>query len=115
LSPASPAETVGTVKYLLLLSVIFLAGCETTKPTGEIEYTRLMVTDVNGDFISEWIAEGKTTKGEWGYEINAVERRTAPPHPTTNRYPNGRKATVVGPNIILETVEKPSWLRRLDE
>lgn len=102
------------MKYLLLLCLILLAGCETTKPTGEIEYTKLSVTDVNGDFIAEWIAEGKTTKNMQGYEITAVERRTAPPYPTTNRYPNGRKATVVGPNIVLEAVEKPEWLRRLD-
>lgn len=102
------------MKYLLLLCLPLLAGCETTKHTGEIEYTKLTATDLNGDLIAEWIAEGKTTKNQYGYEINAIERRSAPPYPTTNRYPNGRKATVVGPNIILETVEKPAWLHELD-
>jgi hypothetical protein len=102
------------VKYLLLLCLILLTGCETTKHSGKVEYTKLTVTDVSGDLISEWLAEGKVTKVEQGYEINAVERRSGPPYPTTSHYPNGRKATVVGPNIVLEVVDKPAWLHQLD-
>jgi hypothetical protein len=101
------------VKYILLL-LLLLAGCETSKPPRKVEYTKFSVTDATGDPVSEWIAEGKVHKTETGYDITAVERHSSPPYPTTTHYPNGRKATVAGPNIILETVEKPAWLRQLD-
>lgn len=102
------------MKYLLLLSLVLLAGCGTTNSRGKVDYTRLTVTDPSGDLIAEWIAEGKVKKTDLGYDIKAVERHSSPPFPTTNHYPNGRAATVVGPNIVLETVGKPDWLRQLD-
>ncbi len=105
------------MKYVLLLAFLFLAGCETTKPekdSGPRKYTRFTVTDPSGDLISEWIAEGHFKKSDQGYEIRAVERRSAPPYPTVSQYPNGRHASVVGPNIVFEEVEKPAWLRKLD-
>lgn len=105
------------MKYALLLAFIFLAGCETTKPdkdSGPRKYTKFTVTDPTGDMISEWIAEGNFKKSATGYEIRAVERRTAPPDPTTNQYPNGRQASVAGPNIVLQDVAKPAWLKKLD-
>jgi hypothetical protein len=104
------------VKYALLLSILFLfAGCETTqKHLGPPKYTKLTVTDVDGSFIAEWIAEGKVSKSDEGYDVTAVERRSGPPFPTYNRYPNGRATTVAGPNIVLETVPKPDWLHRMD-
>ena len=114
--PPAPA-TVRAVKYALLLAFFFLAGCETTKPDKDSspgKYTRFTVTDPSGDLISEWIAEGRFKKTDLGYEIRAVERRSAPPFPVTSQYPNGRHATVVGPNIVLQEIEKPDWLRKLD-
>ncbi len=111
------AATVRAVKYVLLLAFAFLAGCENTPPNKEspsIKYTKLTVTDLTGDFVSEWIAEGHVKKCDQGYTIKAVERRTAPPYPTSNQYPNGRPSTVAGQNIILEDVAKPGWLKKLD-
>jgi hypothetical protein len=109
------AATVRPVKYVLLLAIVLLAGCETAKHKKDVgKYTRLTITDPSGDLISEWIAEGHVKKTEQGYEIMAIERRTAPPYPITSQYPNGRRSTIVGPNIILEEIEKPRWLKKLD-
>lgn len=102
------------MNYTLLLLLALISGCATNPSVGEKEYTRFSVSDLDGTMIAEWIAEGRVKKTDIGYEITAVERRTAPPYPTTNRYPNGRKATVTGPNIILENVPKPDWLEQLD-
>ena len=106
------------MKYAQLLAFAHLAACETTRPDKKSppeKYTKLTVTDPNGDLISEWIAEGHVKKSDQGYTIHAVERRTAPPFPTDSQYPNGRLSTVVGPNIVLEDTEKPDWLKKLDE
>lgn len=105
------------MKYVLLLAIALLAGCETNKHKKDSDcgkYTRITVTDPSGDLISEWIAEGHVKKTEQGYEVMAVERRTAPPYPVTSQYPNGRRSTIIGPNIVLEDIEKPDWLKRLD-
>jgi hypothetical protein len=102
------------VKYLLLLAVVLLAGCETPQRKGRIDYTKLTVTDPSGDLIAEWVAEGRVRKAVQGYDILAVERRTSAPHPMQLRYPNRRAATVTGPNIILEKIDKPDWLKALD-
>jgi hypothetical protein len=98
--------TVRPVKYFLLLAVSFLAGCQT--------YTKISVSDLSGAPISDWVAEGKVKKVPEGFIVKAVERNTPPPFPTHNRYPNGRVATVVGPNIILQEIDKPDWLVELD-
>jgi hypothetical protein len=117
LSRPRTAATVRLVKYALLLAFALLAACETTRPEKDSpskKYTKLTVTDPEGDLISEWIAEGRVKKDEQGYIIRAVERRSAPPTPVTTQYPNGRISTIVGPNIVLEDIEKPEWLKKLD-
>jgi hypothetical protein len=104
------------VKYIPLLAFVLLAGCETTPHSEERgKYTKLTVTDLAGDPVSEWIAEGHVSPVEQGYQIRAVERKTAPPQSMAMRYPNGRTATVAGQNIILEEVPKPDWLKKLDD
>ncbi len=121
LEPRARRCQLPRVKYLLLLALALLAGCETTRTrknpdadNDDRKYTRLTVTDLRGDIVSEWIAEGRVKKADQGYTIKAVERHTAPPDPTHSKYPNGRISTVAGQNIILEDVEKPGWLRKLD-
>ncbi len=59
------------MKFLRLLALVFLTGCQT--------YTKLSVTDDQGDRIADWIAEGSVKKVEQGYEITAVCRRTEIP------------------------------------
>jgi hypothetical protein len=95
------------VKFLPLLAITFLTGCQ-------LRYTKFTVTDYQGGHIATWIAEGSWARHEQGYRIRAVERQTAPPNPINNRYPNGWRAIVTGPNIIHERIEKPEWLRELD-
>ncbi len=121
MSRGNTAATVRAVKYFLLLAFAFLAACENTRTRKDSDsdkdpqkYTKVTVTDPRGELISEWIAEGRVKKFDQGYTIKAVERHTAPPSPTTAQYPNGRISSVVGPYIILEDVEKPDWLKRLD-
>jgi hypothetical protein len=108
--PALPIRkhpaTFRAVKYLSLLAMLALTGCQT--------FTHISVTDLQGDPISDWIAEGRVRKVEEGYLIKAVERRTPPPFPTLNRYPNGRAATVVGPNITFQEIDKPDWIADLE-
>ena len=115
------SATVRAVKYFLLLAFALLAACENTgtrknsdSDKGALKYTKLTVTDLTGDLVSEWIAEGRVKKADQGYTIKAIERRTAPPLATQSKYPNGRISTVAGQNIILEDVAKPDWLRKLD-
>ena len=102
------------MKYLLLLAFALLAGCETPLPMNKTHYTRLTVTDPSGDPVAEWVAEGRVKKTDQGYDIQAVERKSGPPYPISTHYPNRRAATVVGPNIVLEDIEKPDWLGKLD-
>ena len=107
-----------TVNYAILLAIALLAGCENTSTRNETstaKYTKISVTDPSGDLISEWIAEGPVKKADQGYTIHAVERRTPGPYPTDSQYPNGRMSSVVGPNIVLKDIEKPDWLKKLDE
>jgi hypothetical protein len=100
------AATLRPVKYLSLLALTFLTGCQT--------YTHLAVTDLQGQPISDWVAEGRVHKVPEGYLIKAIERKTPAPDAICNRYPNGRAATVVGPNIILQEIEKPEWLSDME-
>ena len=96
------------MKFLPLLALLALTGCQTT-------YTRLTVTNFDGERVSDWVAEGYVRRVEQGYAIRAVERRVEGAHPVTRRFPNGWRTTVTGANIILEEIEKPAWLEALDE
>lgn len=99
-------DSFPAVKFLPLLAFVFLTGCQT--------YTRLTVTDHQGDRIADWVAEGRVKKVEQGYAIKAVERHSGPPNEVVNKYPNGWHTTVVGPNIVRQPVDKPQWLAELD-
>lgn len=95
------------MKFLPLLAIAFLTGCQT-------HYNQFNVTDSQGNRIATWVAEGRFTKVDTGYKIRAVERTSGGPDVVTNRYPNGWKTTVTGPNIVHEEVPKPEWLMELD-
>ena len=105
-TPNRPATNC-CVKYLSLAAALMcLSGCTT--------FTEIKVTDLQGDPISTWVAEGRVKKMNGGYAIKAIERITPPPYPTTNRYPLGRAAMVVGPNITLQEIEKPEWVSEME-
>ena len=95
------------MKLVPLFALLALTGCQTT-------YTRLSVTDFDGQPVSEFVAEGWVRRLDNGYAIRAVERRVEGPFPVTRRFPNGWRTTVVGANILMEEVEKPAWLAELD-
>jgi hypothetical protein len=99
--------TFRRVKYLTLIALVALTGCQT-------RYTRLNVTDYTGTRLATWVAEGPVKKHEQGYSIRAVERRSGGAYPITSRYANGLRAIVTGPNITREEIEKPAWLEELD-
>jgi len=87
------------VKYLLLLSLVLLAGCGTTNSRGKVDYTRLTVTDPSGDLIAEWIAEGKVKKTDLGYDIKAVERHSSRPDFQALIYPGSSANFKVEPGM----------------
>lgn len=107
LSRKKPPDSFRSVKFFPLLAIALLTGCQT-------HYTKFTVSDYQGARTATWVAEGHYSHNEQGYWIKAVERVSGPPNVVNNRYPNGWKALVVGPNIVHEAVEKPQWLRDLD-
>jgi hypothetical protein len=107
LSRSQRTDSFHAVKFLPLLAIVFLTGCQT-------RYTKFTVTDYQGGPIATWVAEGGYSCHEQGYRIRAVERHSGPPYEVHNRYPNGWRAVVTGPNIVRESVAKPEWLRELD-
>jgi hypothetical protein len=96
------------MKFLPLLALLALTGCQTT-------YTRLTVTNFDGERVSDWVAEGSVVRSEQGYQIRAVERSVEGAHPVTRRFPNGWRTVVVGAHIMMEEIDKPAWLVALDE
>ena len=96
------------MKFLPLLALLALTGCTTT-------YTRLTVTNFDGERVSDWVAEGSVVRSEQGYQIRAVERTAEGAHPVTRRYPNGWRTVVVGAHVVMEEIDKPAWLVALDE
>lgn len=103
------------MKYFLLFVTVLLAGCQ-TPPTilGGPSYTKLTVTDFEGEQIAEWIAEGLVRPVEQGYSIRAVQRTSGGAYPVVTKYPNGWRSTVTGPNIVKQPVDKPDWLAEID-
>ena len=112
MSPNNRPASFHAVKFLPLLAFAFLTGCQTY--SGSQTYTKLSVSNHQGDHISEWIAEGYVSKTEHGYSIKAIERHSGAPNKVVNRYPNGWRTTVIGPNIVRQPVDKPAWLVELD-
>jgi hypothetical protein len=96
------------MKFLPLFALLALTGCQTT-------YTRLTVTNFDGERVSEWVAEGPVRRVDQGYAVRAVERRVEGAHPVVRRFPNGWRTMVVGANILREEIDKPDWLVALDE
>lgn len=112
MSPKNRPASFHTVKFLPLLAFSFLSGCQTY--SGSQTYTKFTVSNHQGDRVAEWIAEGHVSKIEHGYAIKAIERHSGSTNEVVNRYPNGWRTMVVGPNIVRQPVDKPQWLVELD-
>ena len=113
------AETVLRVKrtelFLIAVVVGLLGGCATHREAlCELPYWQVVVTDVEGCWISEYIAEGDVTPICNGYCFRAVQRRTFRPWILTYKYPLGRPVKVQAPNIIITPTCKPLWLKITD-
>lgn len=100
-------------RLLALVALLLVTGCVTDQQ--ESKYTKLRVTDEQGDLIAEWVAKGYVLRVDKGYRITAVERLSAPPHPILSKYPDGWRTTVTGPHILRWQCGKPYWLYELED
>jgi len=102
--------------FLAAVTVSFLGGCavQQREVLCELPYWRVVSTDVEGCWISEYIAEGEITPTCNGYCFRAVQRRTFQPLTLTYKYPLGRFVKAQAPNIIITPTCKPYWLKVMD-
>jgi hypothetical protein len=102
---------------LLSLAVLLLASCASYFERSNApyrKYYRVRVTNVRGEIVADWVAEGRVAKTERGYAFRAVERTSAPPFMTNTRFPHGRKVSIGGANIVVTPADKPYWLFEMD-
>ena len=110
------------LRRLLLIFLCLLAflpaGCTTSYTNNVFTrnrlYRKIHVTDYEGILLSDWVAEGPVWPYGNGYRFRAIEHVIGGPIPVTNRYPNGRKVIISGPNIVIMPCEKPAWLKKID-
>jgi hypothetical protein len=116
------AATVRAVSFRkllpLLLAALVLSGC-TTSYTNNVftrnrVYRKVRVTDLQGNLIADWVAEGRVWRHGPGYRFKAVERKVGGSYPVTMRYPQGRKVVINGPNIVVMPCGKPQWLYEIE-
>ena len=107
----------------LLLAVAVLvgmgSGCATTcrqyvAVRCETPYWQVVLTDFEGCWISEYIAEGHVTQTCNSVCFWAMQRRIFQPFTLTFRYPLGRPVKVQGSHIIITPTCKPLWLRKIN-
>ena len=107
----------GGMKWMasfVLAAGILLGGCAHREALCELPYWQVVSTDVQGCWISEYIAEGEITPTCNGYCFRAVQRRTFQPLTLTYKYPLGRFVKAQAPNIIITPACKPQWLKVMD-
>ncbi|MDD5348924.1 MAG: hypothetical protein PHQ12_01815 [Chthoniobacteraceae bacterium] len=106
-------------RTFLLLAVAGLSamepGCATTcrqrtAISCESTYSRVVIADFEGHWISEYIAEGPVSETCHGVCFRAVQRRIFKPVPLTFRYPLGRPVKTQGSNVIVTPAARPPWL-----
>jgi hypothetical protein len=101
--------------FLVCLVALALPGCAYFYGHTPLRrYHLVRVTDVRGQLIAEWIAEGYVAQTEHGYRFRAVERLTGGRYQEEIHYPDGRTIEVGGPNIVVTRTGKPLWLYRRD-
>lgn len=101
--------------FLLAAGVCVLGGCAHKEIPCELPYWQVVSTDVEGCWISEYIAEGEVIEACDGYRFRAVQRRTFQPVVLTYRYPLGRNVVAKAPNVIVTPTAKPLWLKISDK
>ena len=105
------------ISSFFLAAVVCLLGCGCAHRDVECElsYWQVVSTDVEGCWISEYIAEGDVTPVCDGYRFRAVQRRTFRPVTLTYRYPLGRDVKAQAPLLIVTPTCKPLWLKITDQ
>lgn len=101
---------------LILLTLVFAAGCAATPrraPSSAPRYYKVTSTDLRGQLVAAWTAEGTVWKYEGGYRFNAVERTSGPPLMVYSRYAHGRRTVVTGPAVTITRTGQPAWLRSM--
>ncbi len=102
--------------FLALACAALLTACDTLEDQlgGPPKYSRVIETNVRGEWLFTWIAEGGVHHGDEGWSFRAVERHVYNKPDLTIHYPLGRRVTVAAPNVLVEPAEKPEWLESLD-
>ena len=104
-----------------LACCLALPACESL-PVYKPGYYRIVETNVRGEWLVAWEAEGRVRhthskfQEDDGSAFSAVSRKvyTSKP-PYEIRYPLGRRVMVSAPHILVEPIDKPAWLKKLDE
>ena len=103
-----------TVVLAALFPAFVLGGCTRTCLASvwicKISYSRVLLTDFEGRYISEYIAQGPVSRCGDGYQFTAVQRRIFTPFKLTFRYPLGRPVSVQGSHILISPTPRPAWL-----
>ena len=100
--------------FLAAVAVGLLGCCVPRVVMCKVPYWQVVSTDVEGCWISEYIAEGDIRPTCNGYCFRAVQRRTFRPLTLTYKYPLGRFVKAQAPNIIITPACKPLWLQIMD-
>ena len=96
-------------------SSVAFSGCSTRGLLGSTpKYWRIVSADFEGNWISEWVAEGDVKTVDGGYRFAAVQRRIFKPEQLEFHYPLGYPVTVAAPNVIVTPTTKPLWLSKVD-
>src|SRR5687768_12133381 len=86
---------------LLLLVALGFSSCA--------QYHKVVETDVRGNLIVSWVAQGPIIPRDGGYRFKAVQRNICDPEMEFH-YPLGWKVNVSAPNFIIVPTKKPAWL-----
>ena len=103
---------IGT--FLVAVAAVCLLGGCASQQKPEVPYWHVVLTDFEGCWISDYIAEGDVTPRDTGFCFRAMQRRIFSPVVLTFKYPLGRPVKVLGSNIIVTPACKPVWLQEIE-
>lgn len=90
------------MKFLpLLLVASALSSCAT--------YHKVVETDLRGNMIVSWVAQGPIIPRDGGYRFKAVQRNICDPE-FEFHYRLGWTVNVAAPNFLIIPVRRPAWM-----
>lgn len=113
---ACHAPAVLFLRLLLVCAALStLSGCAFFYGHSPFQrYHLVRVTDIRGELVAEWVAEGFVARTERGYRFKAVERLSGGRYREEIHYPLGRQIEIGGQNIVVARTGKPLWLYQLE-